>query len=61
MATPHLAGVAALWLEKITKASPAFRISELGGRLVGNATQQGIAEGADRANVGAGLARAPQN
>jgi subtilisin family serine protease len=61
MATPHVVGVAALWLERIKKANPAFRISELEGRLVGNATQQGIAEGADRANVGAGLALAPQN
>jgi subtilisin family serine protease len=61
MATPHVVGVAALWLERIKKANPAFKISELEGRLVGNASQQGIAEGADRANVGAGLALAPQN
>ena len=60
MATPHVVGVAALWLERIKNANPGFKASELEGRLVGNASLAGIAEGPDRANAGAGLVQAPQ-
>lgn len=61
MATPHVAGVAALWLERTAKNNPEFRISELENRMVGSASSAGIAEGPERANTGAGLVQAPQN
>lgn len=59
MATPHVAGVAALWLESIIAGNPEWEISELESRLVGNASHQGI-DKAERGNVGAGMVTAPQ-
>jgi subtilisin family serine protease len=59
MATPHVAGIAALWAEKLTK------VGELNGqlladRLVGTASTAGLKPGFDPNDVGAGLVRAPQ-
>ena len=59
MATPHVAGVAALWAEKIMKAGPLNGV-EWTGRLIGSATRNGLATGFDPADIGAGLVRAPQ-
>jgi subtilisin family serine protease len=58
MATPHVAGVAALWLEQINKVNPGANIKQLEGRLIGNASLGGIAD-AERANAGAGIVQAP--
>lgn len=58
MATPHVAGVAALWLEQINKVNPNANIKQLEGRLIGNASLEGIAD-AERANAGAGIVQAP--
>lgn len=60
MATPHVAGVAALWAQKLA------RTDELNGklladRLIGNATTAGLEPGFAPRNVGAGLVQAPQN
>lgn len=60
MATPNVAGVAALWLEKIQKVNAAFKATELENRLVGNASHDGI-DAKERANVGGGMALAPQS
>ncbi|GAA1657227.1 hypothetical protein MMUR_25790 [Mycolicibacterium murale] len=60
MATPHVAGVAALWAEKLTAAgqlSPVF----LQSKLVGSATMTGLAPGTDSLDVGTGLVQAPTN
>lgn len=59
MATPHVAGVAALWAEKIqhTRQLNAF---EWIGRLIGSAASAGLKPGFDPFDVGAGLAIAPQ-
>jgi subtilisin family serine protease len=61
MATPHVAGVAALWLQKIQEANRDYKISELEARLVGTASAAGIHDGPDRADAGAGLVQAPQS
>jgi subtilisin family serine protease len=59
MATPHVAGVAALWAQKL-KDSGGLNGFQLTMRLVGNASQDRIQVGFDPADVGAGLVRAPQ-
>ena len=59
MATPHVAGVAALWAEKI-KATSILSPIQLTARLVGSGTNAGLAAGFDPFDVGAGLVRAPQ-
>lgn len=60
MAAPHVAGVAALWAEKL-KRSGRLNSLELTARVVGNATSDGIASGFDPFDVGAGMVRAPQS
>jgi subtilisin family serine protease len=60
MATPHVAGVTALWAEKLQR-SGRLNSLELTARVVGNATSAGIAAGFDPFDVGAGMVRAPQN
>lgn len=60
MATPHVAGVAALWFEQIRSANPNAHIRQLEGRLFGTASLDDIAEGEMLPNVGAGMARAPR-
>jgi subtilisin family serine protease len=59
MATPHVAGVAALWAEKIMKAGPLTGVEWM-ARLIGSATRNGLAPNFDPADIGAGLVRAPQ-
>jgi subtilisin family serine protease len=60
MATPHVAGVAALWFEQIKGANPNAHIRQLDGRLIGTSVLNRFAAGEDLANVGAGLVQAPQ-
>ena len=60
MATPHVAGVAALWAEKLQAAGP-LNGQLLADRLVGGATLEGLHSGFDPQDVGAGLVRVPQN
>jgi subtilisin family serine protease len=60
MATPHVAGVAALWAEKLMSQNqfrmPAFKI-----RLLASATQEGLVDGFDPDDVGSGIVGAPPN
>jgi subtilisin family serine protease len=59
MATPHVAGVAALWWEDVF-ASPLPATSQtVLARLLANATTQGIDPAVDVADRGVGLVRAP--
>jgi subtilisin family serine protease len=60
MATPHVAGVAALWFEQVRSINPNAHIRQLEGKLLGSGSLEGIAQGEVLANVGAGIARAPK-
>lgn len=60
MATPHVAGVTALWAEKIKSGSGALPSLVLKTRLLGSATSNGLKPGFDLFDVGLGLIRAPQ-
>ena len=60
MATPHVAGVAALWAEKIMAAGPLNGVEWM-ARLIASATRDGLAPGFDPTDIGAGLVRAPQS
>lgn len=59
MATPHIAGIAALWAERL-RDQGNLNLTNLTGRLVGQAVFTGLQRGIDPADVGAGLAIAPQ-
>jgi hypothetical protein len=59
MATPHVAGVAALWAEKLMIAGQ-LNGQLLADRLIGSAVSTGILAGTDPGDVGAGMVRAPQ-
>ena len=56
MATPHVAGVAALWAEKHMKETRRFRAAEVIARLEDNAR---LTTGLDASDVGVGLVQAP--
>ncbi len=60
MATPHVAGVAALWAEKLQKSNQ-FQAQPFTDRLVGSGTMDGLKAGFDPTDVGVGIVRAPQN
>ena len=59
MATPHVAGLAVLWAQKIKSGGPLSAL-HLTSRLIGSATVDALKAGFDPFDVGAGLARAPQ-
>lgn len=59
MATPHVAGVAALWAEKI-KSAGLLNSLQLTSRLIGSAISDGLQGGFDPFDVGGGMVRAPQ-
>ncbi|WP_047812616.1 S8 family peptidase [Rhodopirellula islandica] len=56
MATPHVAGVAALWAQKALQQTGRIHAGDLMGKLVGNAS---IPTGLLAADVGTGLVVAP--
>ena len=60
MATPHVAGVAALWAQKI-KATGFLMEKILTSRLIASGTLTGMASGFDPFDIGAGMVSAPQN
>jgi len=59
MATPHVAGVAALWAQQLEDRN-ALNVFNLIGRLAGMASSEALKEGFDPFDVGAGLVRSPQ-
>jgi subtilisin family serine protease len=59
MATPHVAGLAALWAERI-KATSSLNALQLTSRLIGSASTDSLQAGLDPFDIGAGLVRAPQ-
>ncbi|MGH9370645.1 MAG: S8 family peptidase [Vicinamibacterales bacterium] len=60
MATPHVAGVAALWAQKLTIGG-SLSAQLLANQLIGQATTQGLGAGFDPGDIGAGIVRAPQS
>lgn len=59
MATPCVAGVAALWAEKLRQENRLHTL-DLTARLIGSASANGMAQGFDPLDVGAGIVRCPQ-
>jgi subtilisin family serine protease len=59
MATPHVAGVAALWAEKLRKGG-RLNSTELAARLIGSGMNDALKAGYDPFDVGSGMASAPQ-
>jgi subtilisin family serine protease len=60
MATPHVAGVAALWAEKLA-AARQLNGQLLADRVVASAITDGMGDDCEPKDVGAGLVRAPQS
>ncbi len=56
MAGPHVAGVAALWAEKL----PQLDVKTLQATMIGRATRRGLPSDFDPLDVGAGLVQAPR-
>ena len=62
MATPHAAGVAALWWQSVQQAGfPAATAQNITAKLLANATNTGLVSGASPADVGNGLIESPQS
>lgn len=59
MATPHVAGVAALWAEKLVTTG-SISTGLLSSRLIASATAANLAAGVDMSDVGGGMITAPQ-
>ena len=60
MATPHVAGVATLWAQKL-KIANQLNASLLATRVVGSGTTVGLKAGFDPSDIGAGIVQAPQS
>jgi hypothetical protein len=61
MAASHVAGIAALWAEKLSKSRGRVDIRELGARLRGQADVNKLPLGARSGDIGCGLVQAPAN
>jgi len=59
MATPHVAGIAVLWAQKIMSDGP-LRSTEWLARLIASGTRTGLKPGIDPNDIGSGLVQAPQ-
>ncbi|WP_258805802.1 S8 family peptidase [Pseudarthrobacter sp. NS4] len=60
MATPHVAGVAALWAERLLAQGPLSPVL-LQSKLIASGTFKPLKAGTDPVDVGAGLVQAPTN
>lgn len=61
MATPHVAGVAALWAQKLREVGGHVPIGRVESSLIAYSSTAPLAGGFDPAAVGAGLVQAPQS
>ncbi len=59
MATPHAAGIAALWAQQLKQNTGFINPEILTARLIGQAHRNGFSSGTDPVDIGAGLIRAP--
>lgn len=60
MATPHVAGVAVLWAQKLRQSNQLVA-DRLADRLVGSAIQTGFVNPFDPTDIGLGIVQAPQS
>lgn len=60
MATPHAAGVAALWVEHLMKSGQNLTAEAIRSMLIGSGTREDFDIEATGARVGTGLVQAPQ-
>ena len=60
MATPHVAGVAALWAQKLLKRG-AFTPQQLVASIIGSGTITGMKKGYDPNAIGSGMVQAPKS
>lgn len=58
MATPHIAGAAALWAEKLKKVGNLTSV-QLAASLIGSGSTKKIANGFDPTDIGAGMVQCP--
>lgn len=61
MATPHVAGVAALWWEALRSIAAQPTAQHVLARLLATASRSGLASGVDEADVGVGIVSAPKS
>jgi subtilisin family serine protease len=61
MATPHVAGVAALWADKLIQTTGRVTTERLNALVMGRADMQSLAVRIDPSDVGGGLVQAPQD
>jgi subtilisin family serine protease len=61
MATPHVAGVAALWAEKLIEIQGTFKMTALASKVVASGIYDPLAHPFDALDVGMGIVQAPKN
>lgn len=59
MATPHVAGVAALWWEEVARSQVPHTVQAVAAKLLATASTEGFAPGVDVADRGLGIVQAP--
>ncbi|HSN76137.1 MAG TPA: S8 family serine peptidase [Anaerolineae bacterium] len=61
MASPHVAGVAALWAQKLIEQRGRLSLNEFEAKLVGQASTNRLDPSVEALDIGAGLVQAPLN
>ncbi len=61
MATPHVAGVAALWAQRQLEKTGEVKSQRLSQRLVSSGTMTGLVSDAEAEDVGTGIVQAPMS
>ncbi len=59
MATPHVAGIAALWAQRQLQSAGRIKESVLAARLIASGTMGPLADGIEAEDAGTGLVQAP--
>ena len=61
MAAPHVAGAAALWLDRFLRLQKGYNAITLMAKVIGSCTFKSLEKGFNTKDVGAGLVQAPQD